>query len=192
MTQPGTQAAQIAEDSAPEVPLSDGDDVEAALEAALEAEFEGVGEEEAPGVAPAPPSGVVTGLGGAEVAIGAIDLSQMTKQQRAELNTHVVSMLDGVELDRYEAFRRSSLKKPMQRVMHIVTGVNPKPQDKSLIALASVAKSFVGQLVETARMLAAGKGEEGPLQPMHIHAAYQQLIAQGKVEGLPKKPRRIL
>lgn len=25
-------------------------------------------------------------------------------------------MLDGVELDRYEAFRRSSLKKPMQRV----------------------------------------------------------------------------
>lgn len=89
MTQPGTQAAQIAEDSAPEVPLSDGDDVEAALEAALEADFEGVGEEEAPGVAPAPPPGVVAGLGGAEVAIGAIDLSQMTKQQRAELNTWV-------------------------------------------------------------------------------------------------------
>lgn len=41
-------------------------------------------------------------------------------------------------------------------------------------------------------MLAAGKGEEGPLQPMHIHAAYQQLIAQGKVEGLPKKQRRFL
>ena len=89
-----------------------------------------------------------------------------------------MSMLTGSELDRYEAFRRSSLKKPLQRVrnekgrsnaaklqssepratllilcarqvMHIVTGVNPKPQDKAMIALASVAKTFVGQLVET-------------------------------------------
>lgn len=61
----------------------------------------------------------------------------------------VVKMLSEKELDRYEAFRRSSLKKPMQQIMHVVTGMYPKPQDKALVALASVAKSLVGELVET-------------------------------------------
>lgn len=67
-----------------------------------------------------------------------------------------MKLLSESELDRYEAFRRSSVKKAIQGIMQVVTGVYPKPQDKALVALSSVAKSMVGELVETG---ASGKGE---------------------------------
>ena len=43
--------------------------------------------------------------------------------------------------------------------MQVVTGI--KPADKTLIALSSVAKTFVGQLVETGERGGRGAGGGG-------------------------------
>lgn len=67
-----------------------------------------------------------------------------------------------------------------------------KPADKANIALASVAKTFVGELIETARMVAEERGEHGALLPAHIHTAYQQLQQQNKVPPKAKRRRRML
>ncbi|KDD76090.1 hypothetical protein H632_c360p0 [Helicosporidium sp. ATCC 50920] len=165
------------------------DDMEAALEEAFDAVVEN---DEAVTQAQAEPSSLVPeGLGNIPLtAEGCVDLDQLSTEQRQKLNTQVVKMLSEKELDRYEAFRRSSLKKPMQQIMHVVTGMYPKPQDKALVALASVAKSLVGELVETARTIASRRGQSGPLEPEHIHAAYRRLCQQGLVETVRTGKRR--
>ena len=74
----------------------------------------------------------------------------------------------------------------------VVGSGNPKNTDKSVIARAGVTKVFVGELVEEARRVAEAAGAKGALQPAHIHAAYQRLQEQDKVEGLGPAKRRVL
>jgi hypothetical protein len=47
--------------------------------------------------------------------------------------------------------------------------------------LGALAKSFVGELVETARSLMAVEGETGPIRPYFIRAAYRKLKAENKI-----------
>jgi len=79
----------------------------------------------------------------------------------------------------------------MQLIQVIVGGGNPKPADKSLIALAGVTKVFVGEVVEEARRVALELGAKGPLQPAHVHAAYQRLKERGIVEAAPPSRRKM-
>jgi hypothetical protein len=76
--------------------------------------------------------------------------------------------------------------------MSEVTG-QPRPPnaDKTLTALSSAAKTFVGELVEEARRVAEARGERGALLPLHVHAAYQNLKDQGKVETAAPRGRRV-
>jgi transcription initiation factor TFIID subunit 11 len=93
------------------------------------------------------------------------------------------------QLDRYEAFRRSSLKKPVQKLVQALTGTSIKSQDKSLIALSSIAKTFIGQLIESAVEIATERGEAGkPLEPTHIIAAYERLKQE---EGVSVNRKRL-
>lgn len=117
---------------------------------------------------------------------GFVELDRLTVEQRNKVTHTIVGLMTEEQLDRYEAFRRSSLKRPMRQLVKVVTNSSANPNDKLMIAVSSVAKSFVGDLVETARLVATQRGDEGPLQPLHIHVAYQQLKDQGKVPGPAK------
>lgn len=94
-----------------------------------------------------------------------------------------MSILTDDQLARYESFRRSKLTEPLRRLVQIVTGTKPDVHNRLLIALSSVTKSFVGELIEEARRIADEEGVSGPLLPQHVHGAYARLKAQDRVES---------
>jgi transcription initiation factor TFIID subunit 11 len=101
-----------------------------------------------------------------------------------------MSILTDDQLARYESFRRSKLTEPLRRLVQIVTGTKPDVHNRLLIALSSVTKSFVGELIEEARRIADEEGHGGPLQPQHVHVAYAKLKAENRVEcAAPVKNR---
>ena len=103
-----------------------------------------------------------------------------------------MGLLTEEQLSRYEMFRRSKLTEPMRRLVQIVTGTKPDSHNRVLIALSSVTKSFVGELVEAARRVAdAEGGAAGPLGPAHVHAAMLELKDQGKVESVVSGRKRV-
>jgi transcription initiation factor TFIID subunit 11 len=90
---------------------------------------------------------------------------------------------------RYESFRRSSLKEPMKKLIQVVSGSKPDSQSKIMIALCSVSKTFVGELVEESKRVAEEDGHTGPLQPTHVMEGYQRLMAAGLVESIEQNGR---
>jgi transcription initiation factor TFIID subunit 11 len=58
-----------------------------------------------------------------------------------------------------------------------------------LIALCGVTKMFVGELVETARMIATRANHFGPLMPVHIYEAHRTMQADKKSVNKPKRAR---
>lgn len=96
-----------------------------------------------------------------------------------ELKRRMMQALDTAQANRYEAFKRSSLKKPnMKRLVQCIIGQVPNVH--VTIAMCGITKLFVCELVETARMIAYRRGHSGPLLPSHIHHAYQVLLQAGK------------
>lgn len=119
-------------------------------------------------------------------------VDELSMEQRKVYNAKVMSLLTENQMDRYECFRRSSLKEPMRRLIQVVVGSgNPKNTDKIVIALAGVAKIFVGELVEEARRIAESRGEHGPLSPDMIHEAYSSIHSQGLARASTPKTRRM-
>jgi transcription initiation factor TFIID subunit 11 len=72
--------------------------------------------------------------------------------------------------DRYEAYRRSTLKEgAVRKVMSSVTTLNlPKI---SLVAVRGAAKLYVGELIEEARTIMDENEETGAIRPWHIREA---------------------
>jgi transcription initiation factor TFIID subunit 11 len=103
-----------------------------------------------------------------------------------------MNLLTEEQQQRYENFRRSSLKEPMKKLIHIVSGSKPDSQSKIMIALCSVSKTFVGELVEEAKRVAQEDGHEGPLRPKHVMEGYQRLMAAGLVESVEQNGRQKL
>lgn len=79
----------------------------------------------------------------------------------------------------------------LQLIQVVVGHGNPKNTDKVVIALAGVAKVFVGELIEEARKLSSERGEKGPLTPLHIQEAYQKLTESGLNEAWHPHKRRL-
>lgn len=50
-----------------------------------------------------------------------------------------------------------------------------------VIAMAGMAKVYVGEIVEGARQARGKLGEEGPLQPKHIRESVRKLRQKNKV-----------
>ncbi|KAG6791440.1 hypothetical protein POTOM_000559 [Populus tomentosa] len=85
------------------------------------------------------------------------------------------------QMSRYESFRRSALQKTnMKRLLVSITGTQ-KISLPMTIVVCGIAKMFVGELVETARIVMTERKESGPIRPCHIREAYRRLKLEGKV-----------
>ncbi len=82
---------------------------------------------------------------------------------------------------RYEAYRRSCLPRPKMRKLITSLSHLSVNDDKILIVVCSLAKMFVGEIIQESRAVASAAGESGSLRPEHIRAAFKKLEAQGHV-----------
>nr|XP_043628948.1 transcription initiation factor TFIID subunit 11-like [Erigeron canadensis]XP_043628949.1 transcription initiation factor TFIID subunit 11-like [Erigeron canadensis]XP_043628950.1 transcription initiation factor TFIID subunit 11-like [Erigeron canadensis] len=103
------------------------------------------------------------------------DPSKMAKMQS------ILSQFTEEQMSRYESFRRSGFQKSvMKRLLGSITGSN-KISMPMTIVVSGIAKIFVGELVETAKVVMTERKETGPIRPCHIREAHRRLKLEGKV-----------
>ncbi|KAK4483836.1 hypothetical protein RD792_011043 [Penstemon davidsonii] len=85
------------------------------------------------------------------------------------------------QMSRYESFRRSGFQKSnMKRLLSSITG-SAKISIPMTIVVSGIAKMFVGEIVETAKVVMSERRESGPIRPCHIREAYRRLKVDGKI-----------
>ncbi|KAB2062891.1 hypothetical protein ES319_A10G181600v1 [Gossypium barbadense] len=103
------------------------------------------------------------------------DPTKMAKMQA------ILSQFTEDQMSRYESFRRSALQRSnMRRLLVSITG-SQKISLPMTIVVCGIAKMFVGELVEKARIVMTERKESGPIRPCHIREAYRRLKIEGKV-----------
>ncbi|PPS17452.1 hypothetical protein GOBAR_AA03130 [Gossypium barbadense] len=103
------------------------------------------------------------------------DPTKMAKMQA------ILSQFTEDQMSRYESFRRSALQRSnMRRLLVSITG-SQKISLPMTIVVCGIAKMFVGELVEKARIVMTERKESGPIRPCHIREAYRRLKLEGKV-----------
>ncbi|KAL6503035.1 transcription initiation factor TFIID subunit 11 [Orobanche hederae] len=119
------------------------------------------------------------------------DPAKMAKMHQARKHGYleILAHFTREQMSRYESFRRSGFQKPnMRRLLISITG-SAKISDPMTIVMSGMAKMFVGELVETARVVMAEREDTGPIRPCHMREAYRRLKLEGKI---PKRPVRRL
>lgn len=122
---------------------------------------------------------------------------------------------DKHQMERYEYFKRSRINKlQMKKVcaslplpaaigdmsalilngvlgMQLVDAIAGKAvtNPNVLIALCGVTKMYVGELIETARLVATNANYHGPLMPVHVYEAYHMMQTDKKSVSKPKRAR---
>ncbi|PON83807.1 TAFII28-like protein [Trema orientale] len=112
----------------------------------------------------------------------ASDPHKMAKMQA------ILSQFSDEQMTRYESFRRAGFQKSnMKRLLASITGTQ-KISVPMTIVVSGIAKMFVGELVETARIVMSERKESGPIRPCHIREAFRRLKLEGKVpkRSLPR------
>ncbi|XP_043688554.1 transcription initiation factor TFIID subunit 11-like [Telopea speciosissima] len=93
----------------------------------------------------------------------------------------ILSQFTEEQMSRYESFRRSGFQKAnIKKLVSSITG-SPKISVPMTIVVSGIAKMFVGELVETGRIVMTERKETGPIRPCHIREAYRRLKLEGKV-----------
>ncbi|CAF0838959.1 unnamed protein product [Adineta steineri] len=104
-------------------------------------------------------------------------LQSKTIDEEANIKLQVlVSNFSDEQLDRYEMYRRSAFSKvSIKRLMHSITG--SIPSSNVVIAMAGIAKVFVGEIVEEALEVQRQDNEtkSTPLEPKHLREAYRRI-----------------
>ncbi|KAB1212486.1 Transcription initiation factor TFIID subunit 11 [Morella rubra] len=105
----------------------------------------------------------------------AADPAKMAKMQA------ILTQFTEEQMSRYESFRRAGFQKSnMKRLLASITGTQ-KISVPMTIVVSGIAKMFVGELIETARMVMTERKESGPIRPCHIREAYRRLKLEGKI-----------
>ncbi|KAK9124355.1 hypothetical protein Sjap_013957 [Stephania japonica] len=103
------------------------------------------------------------------------DPDKMAKMQA------ILSQFTEEQMSRYESFRRSGFQKSnMKKLIAGIIG-SPKISVPMTIVVNGIAKMFVGELVETARMVMNERKESGPIRPCHIREAHRRMKLEGKI-----------
>ena len=91
------------------------------------------------------------------------------------------------QLDRFDHYKRSKFPRAVMRKM--MTEALGHSSERGAIALASIAKMFVGEMVELSREQMTAAGETGPIQPHHLRRAYRRMQDSGVVPSGPRHRR---
>ncbi|XP_014515833.1 transcription initiation factor TFIID subunit 11 [Vigna radiata var. radiata] len=93
----------------------------------------------------------------------------------------ILSQFSEEQMSRYESFRRAGFQRAnMKRLLASITGTQ-KISVPMTIVVSGIAKMFVGEVVETARIVMKERKESGPIRPCHLREAYRRLKLEGKV-----------
>ena len=110
------------------------------------------------------------------------------KELERQRQLAIMDKLNKKQLERYEHFRRAGFKKaPMKKLVTSLTG--SKASEQVAVSMMGVAKIFVGELVETARVVMVQWGDKGATRPEHIREAYRRLKRDGKVPSRRQQKR---
>ena len=131
---------------------------------------------------PPPPPPMETASADAEPR-ESIRRSHLNFDQEANIKLQVlVSNFSDEQLDRYEMYRRSAFSKvSIKRLMHSITG--SVPSSNVVIAMAGIAKVFVGEIVEEALEIQRQEknnpeSKSSPLEPKHLREAHRRINSQ--------------
>ncbi|CAF1303732.1 unnamed protein product [Rotaria sordida] len=108
--------------------------------------------------------------------------SNLNIDEEANIKLQVlVSNFSDEQLDRYEMYRRSAFSKvAIKRLMHSITGTIPS--SNVVIAMAGIAKVFVGEIIEEALEVQRQEHNEHksttPLEPKHVREACRRINRQ--------------
>ncbi|KAF3534671.1 hypothetical protein DY000_02041250 [Brassica cretica] len=119
-----------------------------------------------------------------EVDLTQIPTVEASDREKKVAKMHaVISQFTEDQMSRYECFRRSTLHKSnMKKLLESITGIkNMNNDDPRLSVISGIAKMFVGEPVETARLIMVKRNEAGHIRPCHIRESYRRLKLQGKV-----------
>ncbi|XP_072963197.1 transcription initiation factor TFIID subunit 11 [Typha angustifolia] len=93
----------------------------------------------------------------------------------------ILSQFTEEQMSRYESFRRSGFQKAnMRRLLTSITG-SQKISMPTTIVVSGIAKMFVGELIETGKVVMTERKENGPIRPCHVREAYRRLKLEGKI-----------
>ncbi|THU46486.1 hypothetical protein C4D60_Mb09t05460 [Musa balbisiana] len=184
------EAAVEEQESPPESPIPTEEDAAAVADAVDGDEEEADARSQPP--ASAPPGAPAAGGGGKgkeeeeeeeeenmDVEFGKLpsggDPDKMVKMQA------ILSQFTEEQMSRYESFRRSGFQKAnMRRLLTSITG-SQKISIPMTIVVSGIAKMFVGELIETGKIVMTERKESGPIRPCHIREAYRRLKLEGKI-----------
>nr|ACG43532.1 transcription initiation factor TFIID subunit 11 [Zea mays] len=115
-----------------------------------------------------------------EVDLEKLPSSTGDPDKLAKMNA-ILSQFTQQQMNRYESFRRSGFQKSnMKRLLASITG-SQKISIPTSIVVSGIAKIFVGELIETARVVMSERKDSGPIRPCHIREAYRRLKLEGKI-----------
>ncbi|GBF99785.1 hypothetical protein Rsub_12225 [Raphidocelis subcapitata] len=107
-----------------------------------------------------------------------LDDMQVVDAEHTAMVQGLIASMDERQYERFAAFNNAKLQsRPLKKLVTTLTG-SDKVDPLLAMALGSVTKAFVGELVERARIIAAHQGHKGALLPGHIRAAYARLEAE--------------
>lgn len=111
--------------------------------------------------------------------------NEMDEKERQKLQVLVSSFTED-QLNRYEMYRRASFPRAaIKRIMQQITGTTVS--QNVIIAMAGIAKVFVGEIVEEGLDVMEKSGESGPLQPKHLREATRRLRQRDMVPNTKYK-----